>query len=123
MGVYDVVHVEEDCGRCGERARREIQFKLEGAWLRDYELGDQLDELDDRLGEGLWVALGAADRCGACGADDEDYDRAVWIDDGRVVAVTRWPDAFSHNDELQSTGTGLYMRAKAGWRPGRVPGE
>lgn len=122
MGVYDTVYVDEDCRRCGRRVRQSIQFKVPNSWVRTYELGDELEAPDEDLRHGLWVALGAADRCPECGADDdEDFDRAVWIEDGRVVAVAPWPDAFSY-DELMEPGRGVYMRAQPGWRRGEAPG-
>lgn len=46
----------------------------------------------------------------------------MWIEDGRVVAVAPWPDAFSDVEELRRGEGGLSMRAAPGWRRGEAPG-
>ncbi|MCE9522933.1 MAG: hypothetical protein K8S25_10945 [Alphaproteobacteria bacterium] len=90
MGFFNTLHAVVPCSKCGQSAKRDIQFKYGDSRMNEFEVGQFVGWNVNVRGQpwaGVALTAGTAGQCATCNADFLDY--IIELRGDKLVAV--WP--------------------------------
>jgi hypothetical protein len=108
VGVYNLLHVEMACRRCGDVVPRVLQFKYGAGYLYDYHVGDDVSWASGgarilnrgrRTTGPAWVPAYAERPCPHCGDEATFADFAVIVHGNRLLDAVQAPLGFHFRED------------------------
>ena len=108
MGVYNVLHADVPCRKCGRTVRRELQFKYGKCYLYDLRPGDAVTWATGKgrtLNRGApasgraWVPAYPQTPCPECGDEATRADFAVVVNHDVVEGAVQAPLGFFFRED------------------------